>query len=218
MLKSKDREPLMAPSRVLVPRAQLNLTYLALGFLACAVLVLAGTTALLATRPRDVAVLVTDPEGAYVQVALARSKWSPQAAMWRSAAQRWLQNVRARSLDPGEWERQIKELVATTDRTQWGKVDEWLKSHQPDLSNAVDVEITEATVLNADGRTANVFMRWRERERQRDGDVGKWTHGAVTVTLAKGPQQPSGEADLQNPFALYIYDYEFNPLQKEDQS
>jgi type IV secretory pathway TrbF-like protein len=218
MLKSKDREPLMAPSRVLVPRAQLNLTYLALGFLACAVLVLAGTTALLATRPRDVAVLVTDPEGAYVQVALARSKWSPQAAMWRSAAQEWLRNVRARSLDPGEWDRQVRELVATTDRSQWGKVDEWLKGHQPDLAKAVDVEITEATVLKADGRMANVFMRWRERERKRGGSVGKWTHGAVTVTVAKGPPQVSGEADLTNPFSLYIYDYEFNPLQKEDQS
>jgi type IV secretory pathway TrbF-like protein len=216
MLKAKDQEPAMAPSRVLITRTQLRMTYLALASLAVTTTLLAGGFWWAASREREVYVLVTDEEGAYVQVALARSKWSPQAAMWRTAAQRWLTNVRARSLDPGEWQRQIRELVATTDRSQWGKVDEWLKGRQPDLMKAVDVEITEATVLNSDGRQANVFLRWRERERQRDGDTGKWVYSAATITLAKGPQQIAGEADLDNPFGLYTYDYEFNPSTQPD--
>ena len=216
MLKPRDRDPGLPPGRILVGKAQYRVTNWSLGILAATCLVLAGLLSWTVSRPREVAVVVTDREGSFVEIATAASRWAPENGMWRNEAQRWLKNVRARSLDPGAWPEQITALVNTTDRSQWSKVDDWLKKTVPDTNQAIDVEITEATVLEATPQTGEVFLRWRERKRQKNGHTDDWSVGSATLVMAKGPPIIEGEADIMNPFGLYLFQFEFNPLREID--
>lgn len=219
MFKRKDQEPMLPSSRILVGRVQLRLTYSALIALAASNLGLAGILGWSLTRDPQLYVVVTDSEATFSELAMARSPTGPIVrAMWRSAAQSWLQNIRERSLDPGDWPTQVRALVNTTDRSQWHRVDEWLAESTPTLAAAIDVEITEALVQESRDKMGKVFIRWRERQRKKDGGLDPWVNGSVLITLVKGPPVVEEQASVSNPFGVYVFGYEFNPLREGETS
>jgi type IV secretory pathway TrbF-like protein len=213
-LRKRDRNPDLPPARVQVPKSLLQATIVAA--------IVSSTTSLGLTvvwlwekaRDREVYVYVVDQEGSMITRAAAHSKWVPTSSIWADAAMRWVEQVRSRSLDPGEYPKQLKRLSLTTDQSLWASVDQWMSRNRPNGHEARDVAITEALVESADTDKATVKVTWKERMRPANGGLMPESRGTATINLAKGEPRPEQEIDVHNRNGIYVVGFTFNPLQK----